>query len=56
MVNFSEIPECQLCHSQELEIVINVEVGLVVLCDECGYSKNLNIQHRHYPFIETVAS
>jgi hypothetical protein len=52
----NDLPECFLCRSQDLELVMNAEKGPMVLCDECGYSSLMSNKHLTLPTVFTIAS
>lgn len=45
MQRIIDYPECEFCHSQELELHYSKGSGLIVLCDECGYSRIATNEH-----------
>jgi len=56
MSQINELPECFLCRSQDLELVMNAENGPMVLCEECGYSSLMSNKHLTLPTVTTIAS
>ncbi|WP_190277052.1 hypothetical protein [Candidatus Planktophila versatilis] len=56
MSQINDLPECFLCRSQDLELVMNAEKGPMVLCDECGYSSLMSNKHLTLPTVFTIAS
>jgi len=52
----NDLPECFLCRSQDLELVMNAENGPIVLCDECGYASLMSSKHLSLPTITNIAS
>lgn len=49
-------PSCRNCHSIELQIFSNDEVGPMIVCEECGYSFAASYEHFVLSLIETKAS
>jgi uncharacterized Zn finger protein len=50
-----DIPECIFCHSKELELFYSKESGLIVQCDECGYSRVATNEHLNSEVITMLA-
>ena len=50
-----DIPECVFCHSKELELFYSKESGLIVQCDECGYSRVATNEHLDSEVITLIA-
>ena len=40
-----DVPECDFCHSIELELLYNKTRGLLVQCEECGFSRVASNAH-----------
>jgi Zn ribbon nucleic-acid-binding protein len=51
-----DIPECVFCHSKALELFYSKESGLIVECDECGYSRVATNEHIDSEVITLLAA
>lgn len=45
MQQVSDAPECNFCHSIELELLYNKDNGIFVHCSECGFSRLATNEH-----------
>ncbi len=45
MQQVMDLPECIFCHSTELELFYSKASGMMVQCDECGYSSTATNEH-----------
>ena len=45
MQQVNELPECNFCHSQDLELFYAKGAGLVVQCTECGLTSTPANEH-----------
>ncbi len=50
-----DTPECIFCHSNELELFYSKESGIIVQCDECGYSRVATNEHLDSEVITLLA-
>lgn len=51
-----DFPTCYVCRSVELEIVSTENLGLMSLCQECGYSWIATVDDIAPTIIKTIAS
>ena len=56
MEHVTEEAECVFCHSSELELLYNKTRGLLVRCEECGFSCVASNVHIDSDTIKVLAS
>jgi len=56
MPNTLDIPECVFCHSQELKLFYSKSHGVLVECEECGFSSRAQNEHIDSNQISLLAS